>query len=331
MKILFSLLVLLAGSPAAAQHAGHQSSPEETMASCPPEHAAMGHCTPALPEPPPQPAAPARQPTESCPPEHAAMGHCTPKETEPSTASPPAVALSGPENAADAVYGAGAMASARKAMLREHGDVPAHKLLIDRAEIRSRQGEDSYLVDTQAWYGGDIDKLWLKSEIEGGFNGGLDSAEVQALWSHAIGPWFDLQAGVRQDAGPGRDRTHFALGVQGLAPYWWETDAALFVSTKGEVTARLEAEHDARITQKLILQPRAEVGFSFQDTPELMAGAGITDASLGARLRYQIASTFSPYLGVEYERAFAGTARYRRLEGERAGGWNFLVGLRTWF
>ena len=87
-------------------------------------------------------------------------------------------------------------------------------------------GRDGYLLDAQAWYGGDIDKLWLKSEVEGAWGKKLEHAEVQALWSHAIGPWFDLQAGVRFDPQPGPNRSHLVLGVQGLAPYWWEVDGA---------------------------------------------------------------------------------------------------------
>jgi copper resistance protein B len=293
---------------------------------CVPEHAALGHCAPApaaAQEPPPAAAAPA------CSPEHAAMGHCATTLNELPQAPPPAAALAGPENAADAVYGAGAMALAREALRREHGDLPAHKVLFDRIEARGRQGADGYLIDGQAWFGGDIDKLWLKTEVEGEWNGSA-GGEVQALWSHAIDPWFDLQAGVRYDAAAGPDRAHLVLGVQGLAPYWWELDGALFVSNRGHVTARAEAEHDIRITRKLILQPRAELDIAFQDVPELAIGSGVSSAALGARLRYQIAPTFAPYLGVEYDRALGDTARFRRAVGESPGGWNLLVGVRIW-
>ncbi len=47
-------------------------------ADCPPEHAAMGHCTPKAATP--TPANPSAT-DPNCPPEHAAMGHCTPKNT----------------------------------------------------------------------------------------------------------------------------------------------------------------------------------------------------------------------------------------------------------
>ena len=207
----------------------------------------------------------------------------------------------------------------------------AFKFLVDRAETRVQDGRDQYLLDLQAWVGGDTDKLWLKGELEGPWGRRLENAEVQALWSHAIGPWFDLQAGGRYDPQPGPDRGHLVLGVQGLAPYWWEVEGALFLSNKGELTARAEAEYDLRITQKLILQPRAEVDLAAENIPELGVGAGLSEASLGLRLRYQISPLVAPYVGVEYGHAFGRTRDYRREEGERADGFSLLAGIRFWF
>ena len=151
-------------------------------------------------------------------------------------------AMAGPEIRAGAASARGARrAKTCRRRLLGHGDgcseaatssarsmaaLPAYKFFIDRAETRIRDGRDGYLLDAQAWYGGDIDKLWLKSEVEGGWGKKPEHAEVQALWSHAIGPWFDLQAGVRFDPQPGPNRTHLVLGVQGLAPYWWEVEGS---------------------------------------------------------------------------------------------------------
>ncbi len=262
------------------------------------------------------------------------MGHCIPSAptaAAPPVAPAPAAALSGPEHAADTVYGTPSMADAREVLRREHGDLPAYKVFFDRIETRIGNGTDAYLVEGEAWYGGDIDKIWVKTELEGEWGEGVDGAELQGLWSHAIDPWFDLQAGVRYDPRKGPDRAHLVLGIQGLAPYWWEVDGAVFLSNKGEVTARAEAEYDLRITQKLVLQPRAEVDLSLQDIPELQTGVGLTSAAIGARLRYQVTPLFAPYVGVEYERAFGDTRRFLREEGEDPDGWSLLVGMRAWF
>ena len=350
-RFAFLLAASAFATPAVAQseHDGHQEHPAPS-AEVPADDSHAHH---PMPEPDPHAAhrsgAPAEQPdphtghgTPSAPGDDSHAGHgveedphaghdTTHTAVDPPRAPPGPAAFSGPEHAADAYFGEGAMARARTEMSRMHGAVPAHRVLVDRLEAKLREGRDAYALDAQAWYGGDLDKLWLKAEAHGEVSGKFEGAELQALWSHAIGPFFDLQTGVRLDAGPGPERTHFVLGVQGLAPYWIEIDAAAFLSDKGDITARIEAEHDARITQRLILQPRLEAQFALQDIPSLQVGSGLSELSLGARLRYQVTQLFAPYVGVEYERAIGDTRRLRRLAGEDLGGLAFIAGVRFWF
>ena len=243
---------------------------------------------------------------------------------------PPPGAGSGPASAADAVWGKEAMRRSREDLRNNHGSQSYAVLRADRLEYHAGEGRDGYLWDVDAWYGGDIDKLWLKTEGEGAFSERIEQAEVQALWSHAIGPWFDVQTGIRQDlAGP--DRTHAVLGLQGLAPYLFEIDAALFLSHQGELTARIEAEIDQRITQRLILQPRGEVSLSAQDIPALGVGGGLRSVEAGLRLRYEIAREFAPYVGIAQEWRLGGTAEYARQDGEAPSVTSFVMGVRFWF
>lgn len=268
-----------------------------------------------------------------CPPEHVAMGHCNPRagSMNPPHADPPAAARTGPDYAADAVWGADAMAPIRRAVYAEHGSMTTGAVMIDRFEYHSQKGRDGYSWEGEAWYGGDYDRLWLKSKGEGGFGGALDEAEVQALWSHAIDPWFNLQTGVRYDLRPAPGRAHLAVGVQGLAPYMFEIDVAAFLSDRGGLSARIEAECDQRITNRLILQPRAEIDLAAQDTRAIRIGSGVSSIEAGLRLRYQFVPEFAPYLGVEYERNVGNTARFSRAAGEGAGGWRAVFGVRAWF
>ena len=269
------------------------------------------------------------------------MGHCRPTPNAasvpaPPLAPPPAEAMSGPAHAQDIFYNPSEAARSRRNLLREHGALRAYKFLADQLELSFGDGEEGYTWDVQFWYGGDIDKFWLKTEGEGTFGDEIEGVEIQGLWSHAIDPWFDLQAGVRQDIGPGPERTHLVLGLQGLAPYWFEVEGAMFLSTKGDVTARFEGEYDLRLTREIILQPRVEVDFSLQNIPELRLGWGITSAELGARLRYEFfpkngPAVIAPYVGLQYERAFGRTADFRRSAGDDVGGVSLLVGVRTWF
>lgn len=248
----------------------------------------------------------------------------------PPSPGPPARAFDGPVHAADKIYGADAMVPSRIAVAKENGAFAGGTVMLDRFEARVSEGEDLYLWDAQGWYGGDIDKLWLKSEGEAVFGGRVETAEAQALWSHAIGPWFDLQTGIRYDFEPDR-RAHAVLGVQGLAPYKFEVDAAAFLSDRGDLTARIEVEYDQRITQRLILQPRAEVSLAAQDISERGIGAGITSVEAGLRLRYEIAREFAPYLGVGYEAKLGETADRTRAIGDNPDSFSLLLGLRAWF
>jgi copper resistance protein B len=238
----------------------------------------------------------------------------------------PAAALIGPAHAADRYFNPTAMAAAREAMKAENGDVRTTGVVIDRLEAGFGDGDATYLWDAQGWTGGDINRFWWKSEGEGGST--LEETEVQALYSRAIRPFWDLQAGVRQTIRPDlEDTTDLVLGVQGLAPHWFEIDAAAFLSTEGDLSARIEAEYDQRLTQRWILQPRAEVTVAASDVPEIEVGAGLSSLELGLRLRYEIRREFAPYAGVEWSRRFGET---RDLTGE-AEDIRFVVGLRTWF
>lgn len=338
------LAALLAGGAAQAQemdHAGHQGMAMPAApapdAACPPEHAAMGHCKAATSS------APAPAPSDpQCPPEHAAMGHCQPDphaghampQATGGTALPAGNAPPPPApkaDYADRFWGAEAMAASRAALRREHGGMAFSQVMIDLAEARIGAGADGYRWSGAGWFGGDINRLVVKSEGEGAFGGRLDEGEAQALYSRAVGPYFNLQAGVRQDFRAAAPRTYATIGVEGLAPYWFEIDAAAFLSTEGELTARVGAYYDQRVTQRLILQPRVELDLAAQDVPAAGIGAGLSEAELGLRLRYEIAREFAPYVGVSWRRKTGRSADYARASGEDAGGAALVLGIRAWF
>ena len=223
------------------------------------------------------------------------------------------------------------MARARAQMMREQGGRTFSQIMFNLTEFQTRAGRDGYRWDGEAWIGGDIDRLWLKSEGEGVFGDRLDSAEVQALYSRAIGPYFNVQAGVRHDFGPGPDRSYATIGFEGLAPYWFEVEGALFLSDKGDLLGRLEGYYDQRITQRLILQPRVEFNLSAQDVPENRVGSGLSDAELGFRLRYEVTRRFAPYVGISHEAKTGRTADFARAEGEDPTTTSLVAGVRLWF
>jgi copper resistance protein B len=257
-----------------------------------------------------------------------ARGAMSGTDLKPGSKSPPPVATDRP---ADRFFDSRAMAAAQANLLGEHGGMSFHKILVNLAEYQARQGRDGYRWDASAWFGGDIDRLALKSEGEGSFGEPIEHGEVQALWSRAIDPYWNLQGGIRQDFGKGLDRTYASIGIEGLAPYWFELGASAFVSTKGDVLARVEGDIDQRITQRLILQPRVEANFAAQDIPDNGIGAGLSNLELGLRLRYEIAKEFAPYVGVSWDRRFGDTARMARAAGDRASSTSLVAGARVWF
>ncbi|MEN2980498.1 copper resistance protein B [Tistrella bauzanensis] len=201
----------------------------------------------------------------------------------------------------------------------------------EQFEYRANDGQDSLNWDAQGWIGNDDHKAWLKTEGEKPTDGQLEKGEIQLLYSRRISDFFDAQAGVRYDLEPGPERGFGVFALQGLAPYWFEVDASAFVSNKGELSARFEAEYDLLITQKLILQPTAEVNLAAQSVRERGIGSGINDVELGLRLRYEIERSFAPYIGISWERKIGETADFARDEGEDIDNLSFVTGIRFSF
>lgn len=243
----------------------------------------------------------------------------------------PSVASDGEANAADLYFEPAAMSRARQQLIAENGGMRTSAIIIDELEAGFDDDGETYSWHAQGWYGGDINRFWWKSEGEGGFENELEHAELQLLYSRAVTPYFDLQAGVRQGYLDGEDRTDLVLGVQGLAPYWFEVGAAAFVSTEGDVTARAEAEYDLRLTQKLILQPSAELNFAVQDISDLDIGSGFTDTNIGLRLRYEFSRRLAPYVGVEWTSALGETRDIREALGADPQSTRAVIGLRALF
>lgn len=254
----------------------------------------------------------------------------TPSEVDNEIGSAPAPAPPN-DHAADALYGAERMAPARQILYRDNGYFRGSMILLDLAEYQARRGGDGYAFKGEAWFGGDLDKLLIKAEGEGAFGEPVEDLEVQALYARAVAPYWNAHLGVRHDIVPNPSRTYAVAGIEGVAPYWVHLSGQLFLSNKGEVRARIEGSYDWRLTQRLILTPRAELNFSAQDIPSIGIGSGLEDAELGLRLRYEIAKEFAPYFGFEWARKAGDNARYARAGGEDADVTNFVAGIRFWF
>jgi copper resistance protein B len=184
--------------------------------------------------------------------------------------------------------------------------------------------------DSSTWIGGDINRVWLRSEGES-HGGRVESAFLDVLWGRSVSRWWDVVAGVRQDFRPGPAQTWVGGGVQGLAPYFFELEATGYVGANGRTLVRLEADYDLLITNRLILQPTLEAELHGKSDIERGVGRGLSTLEGGLRLRYELKREFAPFIGVAWTRSFFGTADLARAEGEDVSSARLVVGLRTWF
>ena len=218
-------------------------------------------------------------------------------------------------------------------------------LLADVLEIQPNAPETPINFEGLGWIGGDYRRLYLRARAEqptrGGGGGDL---RADALYGRLVTPFWSAVAGVRLDtrARGGRDvvgvtpgdarvtRGLLAVGLLGIAPFWFEMEPTLYVSQRGDVSADFESSFDLLLTQRLIVQPRVELSAAVQKVPEFGVGSGLNDVELGARLRYEFRRKFAPYVGVAWHRRTGGTAAMARAAGESVGGTDVTLGLRLW-
>jgi copper resistance protein B len=207
---------------------------------------------------------------------------------------------------------------------------PYGKVLVDQLDWRSTDDADAIGWDMQAWYGSDYNKLWFKSEGERS-DGTTEEARAELLWDRIFSRWWSAQAGIRHDFDEGPSRDWLAVGVQGLAPYFFEVEATAYFGEGGRTAARFSAEYDLLLTQRLILQPELELNAYGKADPERGLGSGVSDAQVALRLRYEIRREIAPYVGIAWVRHLGNTADLLRASGEDDSDVEFLAGIRFWF
>lgn len=201
---------------------------------------------------------------------------------------------------------------------------------IDKLEWRQRDADNAAVWDLDAWIGRDRNKLWLRSEGEYA-DGRSENAWAEALYGRALAPFWDLQLGWRHDFRPQPGRDWLAVGVKGLAPYWFDVEATLYAGGNGTVAGRFDSAYELLFTQRLILEPELELDFYGKDDGRRGIGSGLSNLEMSLRLRYQIRRELAPYVGVSWERALGQTADYAREEGKGASDLQYLAGVRAWF
>jgi copper resistance protein B len=204
------------------------------------------------------------------------------------------------------------------------------KLMIDQLEYQFGDGDNALAWDAQGWVGKDLNKLWIKSE--GAYQDSqIDENELQLLYSRAVAPFWDAQIGWRGNLEPTPSRNWLAVGVEGLAPYFFDIEASAFLGENGRTAARLKVAYEFLFTQKLILTPEVEVNLYGKDDPAATIGSGFSNIETGLRLRYEIQRELAPYIGINWNHLFGDTADYAEVEGQDADSVQFVIGIKSWF
>lgn len=210
-------------------------------------------------------------------------------------------------------------------------NAPTWQVLFDKfGASRNRNGQNALEWDGRFWFGTATDRLLVKSEGERESGGGSDG-KVEAFWSHAISPFWNLQLGARRDIGAGPKRNWAAVGVEGLLPYNVELTATAYAGPSGRSALALKAEYDLLLTQRLIFTPELQASVYGKNDPQRGIGSGLSQGSLSLRLRYEVTREFAPYVGVSFERKFGQTASYASDAGESRSQAAVIAGVRFWF
>jgi len=205
------------------------------------------------------------------------------------------------------------------------GDDPLITMLVmDRFEVLDND-ENTRVWEGSFWIGYDINKLYIYSEGES-TSDGLESSQNELVYSRAIAPFWNAEIGLAYDKNEDASQTWGEIAIAGLAPYYFETRAALLVNSDGNIGLRLDTEYEALFTQKLILTPSLEADFYTKDDAQMNIGSGLSSVEAGLRLRYEFVREFAPYIGVTWEKTFGNTRDYNPVDET-----NLLVGVRFWF
>ena len=202
-------------------------------------------------------------------------------------------------------------------------------VLFDQLEWQG-DGSGGFTLENTSWFGGDVNRLWIRADAESD-DGDLENASVDALWGRSFSRWWDFVLGMRQDFRPGDPQAWAAVGIQGLAPQWFEIEATAYLGTEGRTRAEFEVEYDLLLTQRVKLQPLVELDLYGKGDPQRGIGAGLSSLEAGIRMRYEIRRELAPYVGITWDRKLFGTADLARAQREDVGKVRVAFGLRTWF
>jgi len=206
-------------------------------------------------------------------------------------------------------------------------------VLFDQLEGRTNGSDTEMRWDGEGWVGTDYNRVWVKSEGVLNEQGRVEDGIQEVLYDRPISflRYFDWQAGLRYDWDSSPGRLWGALGIEGLAPGFFEVEATFYVRDASHFAGRMNGSYDLLLTNRLIAQPEIELNFYSKEDPARAVGTGLAEIDTGLRLRYEFSRKFAPYIGVAYDGKFGDTATFARHEGGIVNDVRFIFGIRVWY
>ena len=189
------------------------------------------------------------------------------------------------------------------AHIKEHGGQIYQQTTVESKWLRNNDGEGVLKSKLETRIGTDENKIFIKVHAD---RAESEQAEYDAkvLYSRNVADFWDVQAGLRyrndQNREVDQDQVDAVIGVHGLAPYFFETNAYLFVGQDQQVSFTLETERDLLLTQKLIVKPYLDLNVIFSDNSSYAKKSGLNTAQLGLETRYEINKKVMPFVDVAY-------------------------------
>ena len=186
---------------------------------------------------------------------------------------------------------------------KDHGGQIYQSTELSNKWLVDESGKGIWLGQLESWIGTDENKLFIQLNVEKE-ESEKSSYDNKFMYSRAMADFWDIQAGIRYtyDASheDEKSQTYAAFGLNGLAPYFFDTDVYAFIGKDKQVLLSIESDRDVLLTQKLIMKPYFDAQFVLNDESKYAKKSGLSELHFGLETRYEITKNIKPYIDVSY-------------------------------
>ena len=221
----------------------------------------------------------------------------------------------------------------------EHGAQIYAVTTLDNKWLLNEDGEGALKSELETRIGTDENKIFIKAHLDKHESHDAEY-DVKALYSRMISDFWDAQIGARyrvekvdldQHRKDTEEKLDAVIGLHGMAPYFFETDAYFYAGEDHFSGFSLETERDLLLTQKLIFKPYLDVDIIFSDDSKYAKKSGLSNITAGLETRYEISKKVMPYLDIAYEYSKGNDATTWQIESDSEKGWLYGAGIRFKF